>query len=362
LFVIALSSIISCSGTSEKVKTKESGSNSETEPAKKMIEVLSPADNGTFSLKDKIAFSVAPAAGTHEIDSVQLWFAGERISTIFSLPASIEIEGKSVKAPGRKALRAVAYKSGFRPQTITLFISMVSDIVPETYKYKVKKIYNHDPKAFTQGLVWDNGVFYEGTGQEGASSLRKVDPETGKVLSQVNLDAGLFGEGIAVVNDRIYQITWTTRVGFVYDKSNFSVINKIYYQTQGWGLTTFGEKLVMSDGTNTIWFLDQEFNVTSSIEVWDNKGKVDNLNELEMVEGELWANIWQTDKIARIDIQTGKVLGYIELNNLLPRSSREGTTDVLNGIAYDPVGKRIFVTGKYWPKLFEIEVIKQGRD
>jgi glutaminyl-peptide cyclotransferase len=362
LLVIALVSIVSCSGTAEKVKVKGQGTTSETVPSKKLIEVLSPADNSTFSLKDKIAFSIAPAAGTPEIDSVQFWFAGEKISTVVSLPASIEIDGKSLKTPGRKALRAVAYKSGFRPQTITLFISMVSDIIPEIYKYKVKNTFNHDPKAFTQGLVWGDNIFYEGTGQEGASSLRKVDPETGKVLSQVNLDPSLFGEGIAVMKDRIYQITWTTRVGFVYDKSNFSVINKIYYQTQGWGLTTLGDKLVMSDGTNTIWFLDPEFNVTSSIEVWDNKGKVDNLNELEMVEGELWANIWQTDKIARIDIQTGKVLGYIELNNLLPRSSRSGNTDVLNGIAYDQVGKRIFVTGKYWPKLFEIEVIKQGRD
>ncbi len=362
LFVIALSSIISCSGTAEKGKAKESDKSSVTEPAKKLIEVLSPADNASFSLKDKITFSIAPAAGNPGIDSVQLWFTGEKLSTVVSLPASIEIAANTVITPGRKALRAVAYKSGFRPQTITLFISMVSDIDPVIYRYKVKKTFAHDSKAFTQGLVWDNGIFYEGTGQEGESSLRKVDPETGKVMSQVNLDGNLFGEGIAVMGDRIYQITWTTRVGFVYDKSNFRQINKIYYQTQGWGLTTLGDKLVMSDGSNTIWFLDQEFNVLSSIEVWDNKGKVDNLNELEVVEGELWANIWQTDKIARIDPRTGKVLGYIELNNLLPRSDRNANVDVLNGIAYDPVGKRIFVTGKYWPKLFEIEVIRQDRD
>ena len=223
------------------------------------------------------------------------------------------------------------------------------------------RAYPHDRRAYTQGLVWDDGFFYEGTGQTGESSLRKVDPESGKVISQVNLEPSLFGEGVALLGERIYQLTWTSRVGFVYELATFSLVNKIYYQTQGWGLTTMGDKLVMSDGTNIIRFLDADFNVLSSVEVWDNKGKVENLNELEMINGELWANIWQTDRIARIDPLTGKVTGYIDLANLLPREDRSPDTDVLNGIAWDEARNRIFVTGKYWPGLFEIAVIPHGR-
>jgi glutaminyl-peptide cyclotransferase len=151
-------------------------------------------------------------------------------------------------------------------------------------------------------------------------------------------------------------------VGFVYDKKTLNQINRIYYQTQGWGLTSMDNKLLMSDGTNVIWFLDPDFNVLSSVEVWDNKGIVDNLNELEMIDGELWANIWQTDRIARIDPLSGKVLGYVELGNILPREDRSSDTDVLNGIAWDASGKRLFVTGKYWPRLFEITVHPQTRN
>lgn len=359
IFLAVLSIVISCSGRSEKKKPGVAAENEEAGVAKKLIEVLSPADNASFALNAKISFSVVPAAGNPEIDSVQFWFDGSKISTVNAVPASVEIDSKTVKTTGRKALRAVAFRKGIRPQTVTLFIAMVSDIDPVMYTFRIKKSYSHDKKAFTQGLVWDNGIFIEGTGEYGESSLRKVEPETGNVLSQVNLDSELFGEGVAIMDDHIYQLTWKSKVGFIYSKETLSQISKIYYQTEGWGLTTSGDKLIMSDGTNTLWFLDKEFNVISSLEVWDNKGKVDNLNELEMIEGELWANIWTTDRIARIDPATGKVLGYIDLNNILPKNERRGNEDVLNGIAYDAAGKRIFITGKYWPMLFEIEVIKK---
>ncbi|NLE35828.1 MAG: glutaminyl-peptide cyclotransferase [Bacteroidales bacterium] len=233
---------------------------------------------------------------------------------------------------------------------------MLSDINPVTYRYRMVNRYPHDRKAYTQGLLYDNGFFFEGTGQQGESSLRKVEVETGRVISQVNLDGSLFGEGVALLENRLYQLTWTSKVGFVYEKETLRQLNRIYYQTQGWGLTTAGDSLVMSDGTNVVWFLDRDFNVLSSVTVWDHRGMVDNLNELEMINGELWANIWQTDRIARIDLVTGKVLGYVDLNNLLPRSDRAPETDVLNGIAWDEDGRRLFVTGKYWPWLYEITV------
>jgi glutamine cyclotransferase len=235
-----------------------------------------------------------------------------------------------------------------------------SDEAPKRYGYKVVKSYPHNRDAFIQGLVYDNGLFFEGTGQQTGSSLREVELATGKVMRQHNLDPSLFGEGITLYRDHIYQVTWENKVGFVYDKSTFSLIKKIYYGTQGWGLTTINDRIVMSDGTNVLYLLEPEsFTVVSRIEVYDDKEKIDSLNELEYINGEIWANIWMSDLIARIDPQSGKVNGYINLKGILPESERLSDTDVLNGIAYDKEGGRIFVTGKRWPKLYEIKIITQ---
>lgn len=368
LLGLALAAFISCSGSSGSREVKNAAGNdslsvaveTDSRPAKRLIEVLAPADNSSLSCTESLVFSVAHAAGQVKVDSVQVYIGARLATTITTLPATAELPMSG--DPGRLSVRAVAWSAASKPQTVTLFINLLSDIIPVTYRYRIVKTYPHDRRAYTQGLVYDGGFFYEGTGQQGESSLRKVEPETGKVVSQVNLDGSLFGEGVALLGDRIYQLTWTTKVGFVYEKETLRQINRIYYQTQGWGLSTAGDSLVMSDGTNMLWFLDSDFNVLSSVDVWDNKGAVDNLNELEMIDGELWANIWQTDRIARIDPVTGKVLGYVELNNLLPREEREPGTDVLNGIAWDAAGRRLFVTGKYWPRLYEIAVSPANRN
>jgi glutamine cyclotransferase len=234
---------------------------------------------------------------------------------------------------------------------------IISDIAPARYNYKVIHTYPHDRDAFTQGLFYDNGVLYESTGQEASSSLREVELTTGKVLRQLNLTSNLFGEGITLFKDRIYQVTWTSKIGFVYEKSTFKQINKIYYQTQGWGLTTIDDHIVMSDGTNVLYIFEPEmFTVVSRLEVYDNEKKVDQLNELEYINGEIWANIWMTDLIARIDPVSGKVLGYIDLKGILNDPDTDTSVKVLNGIAFDRENNRIFVTGKNWPKLFEIRV------
>lgn len=365
VFLLVLVAMISCSGSAgtgkdKAIVTPGSGAETDSRPAKRLIEVIAPADNSTMKCSDKIVFSIAHTAGQTKVDSVQLWIGGTLAQTLHTLPSTAELEPTG--RPGRLSLRAVAYSATSKPQTVALFVTLLSDIIPVTYRYRVVKSYPHDRRAYTQGLVYDSGFFYEGTGQPGESSLRKVEIESGKVLTQVNLDGSLFGEGVALLGERIYQLTWTSKVGFVYEKETMKQINRIYYQTQGWGLTTMDDKLVMSDGTNVIWFLDPDFNVLSSVEVWDNKGKVDNLNELEMIDGELWANIWQTDRIARIDPLSGKVLGYVELNNILPREARSQETDVLNGIAWDAANRRLFVTGKYWPLLFEITVSPVSRN
>jgi len=270
---------------------------------------------------------------------------------IFAVPSS------AVSATGRKPVKITAYRGG-KTQTVTRFVIILSDIVPQTRSYRIVNSYPHDREAFTQGLFFDGGVLYEGTGQEAGSSLREVDLETGKVIRQHNLESSLFGEGITLYNDRIFQVTWTNKVGFVYDRATFRLLNRFYYQTQGWGLTTMNGQIVMSDGSNNLYFHEPEmFGLVSGIEVYDNEKKVDQLNELEYINGEIWANIWQTDLIARIDPATGKVNSYIDLASIYPEwQRRHDNSDVLNGIAYDARNKRIFVTGKRWPKLYEIRV------
>jgi glutamine cyclotransferase len=230
--------------------------------------------------------------------------------------------------------------------------------VPPVYGYQVVKTYPHDPNAYCQGLTIDNGILYEGTGTYGRSSLRRVDLESGKVLQILQLDAQLFGEGIAVWNDRIVQLTWRNQVGFVYDKQSLKRESSFRYASEGWGLTHDGRHLIMSDGSAMLCFLDPEtFKVVRRIKVHSQGAAVTRLNELEYVEGEVYANIWGADYIARISPKTGEVLGWIDLSGLLKPQERPDQDAVLNGIAFDRKEKRLFVTGKNWPKLFEIRVV-----
>ncbi len=229
--------------------------------------------------------------------------------------------------------------------------------------YEIINTYPHDSGAFTQGLVFIDGELYEGTGLYGQSSLRRVDLETGDILQEYNLPDNYFGEGVTVYGDKIIQLTWTSNIGFVYNRDNFDILQEFSYPTQGWGLTHDGEQLIMSDGTSTLYFLDPEnFEEVDTIEVRDNAGNlVTRLNELEYINGEIYANIWQTDYIARISPQTEKVAGWIHLKGLLT-PEEEASADVLNGIAYDAARDRLFVTGKYWPKLFEIRPVQHDSE
>jgi glutamine cyclotransferase len=229
------------------------------------------------------------------------------------------------------------------------------------FGYQVVRVFPHDPKAFTQGLVFDQGFFYEGTGLLGRSSLRKVELETGKVLKLVKLPDGLFGEGVALWEDKIIQLTWKSKTGFVYDRPTFRLLKRFFYPTEGWGLTQDGKHLIMSDGSSFLYFLDpQNFKVIRRIRVQAEGLPVAFLNELEYIKGEIYANVYLTDRIVRISPQSGRVTGWIDLQGLLPAEDRRPGVDVLNGIAYDPHGDRIFVTGKLWPKLFEIRPVPPG--
>lgn len=223
------------------------------------------------------------------------------------------------------------------------------------YAVDVVRAYPHDTTAFTQGLVWHDGALYEGTGVIGRSSIRRVDLTTGAVLQKRDLPAPHFGEGIVILGDRLYQLTWQSNKAFVYDARTFAPLEEFRYEGEGWGLTTDGSQLYMSDGTSTVRVLDPAtFTVLRVIPVTENGSAVRNLNELEWVKGELWANVWTSDRIARIDPATGAIIGWIDLSGLLPPSLRHGGEDVLNGIAYDAAGDRIFVTGKNWSRVFEV--------
>jgi glutamine cyclotransferase len=223
--------------------------------------------------------------------------------------------------------------------------------------YEVVKVYPHDENAFTQGLVIEQGVLYEGTGLYGNSTLRRVDLETGNVLQSYALPDEFFGEGITVFGDKIIQLTWQNQKGFVYDKHSFELLQEFSYPTEGWGITNDGSQLIMSDGTANLYFLDPEtFQKVGQVEVRDGNASVTNLNELEYINGEVYANIWLTDKIAIIDPQTGQVKAWIDLTGIYTQENNDPNS-VLNGIAYDAEGDRLFVTGKLWSQLFEIKLI-----
>ncbi|MDH3217284.1 MAG: glutaminyl-peptide cyclotransferase [Candidatus Krumholzibacteria bacterium] len=223
------------------------------------------------------------------------------------------------------------------------------------YTYNVVAEFMHDADAFTQGLVYDNGVLYEGTGlRAGESTLRRVDLPTGRVVDKITIGP-FFGEGIAVVNDKIYQLTWTDGLCFVWDKSRFSKLGEFRYSGEGWGLTYDGNRLIMSDGSATLYFRDPDtFEITGSVLVRDEHDQeVQRLNELEYIDGEIYANVWKDYRIARISPRTGRVVAWLDLTGI---HLNQGES-VLNGIAYDASGGRLFVTGKLWPKLFEVEQV-----
>ncbi len=236
--------------------------------------------------------------------------------------------------------------------------NMATQVKPKSYKIKVLEVLPHDIGSYTQGLFFYNQQLYESTGIKGESKFRKVDIKKGTTLKSIIFPEEYFAEGSTVIGDKLYILTWTNKVVFVYDINTFKPIKTLFNPKDGWGLTTDGKMLIMSDGSSNIYFIDpSNFQEKSKIEVKLKGKSVDQLNELEYINGEIWANVYLTDNIMIIDPKSGAVKATVDCRNLLPSSLRTDKTDVLNGIAYDPLNKQIYLTGKYWPKMYRVQIV-----
>ncbi len=323
---------------------------------------ISPEAGATYKAGDAVEVKLTYPA-ENKPDSVVYLLDTVKLATKTD-SAAISIKTDTMPL-GIKVVTAKFYKGGQSQDVSTNFVLMAAK-APEQYTFVVEKVFPHDTTAYTEGLLYQDGYLYESTGLEGESDLRKVDLNTGKVVQRQIIDDMYFGEGSAIVGDKIVVLTYRSKIGFVYDKSTFKLLKTFNNNVgvEGWGMTYDGKKLYMDDSTNRIWFLDKDnYNQTGYIEVYDDKVAIDSVNELEYIDGKLYANIYQSNNIIVIDPKTGAVLQTIDMSNLWPLNQRPAGFDsndkVLNGIAWDAKGKRIFVTGKKWPHLYQVKFVKK---
>jgi glutamine cyclotransferase len=300
-------------------------------------------------------------------DSIGIGFAGS-ISDL-QIKINGEVAGHKSKGPDSAMVSFLMNRTGWHRLTVsgkkqntdfadTLRFEMVSDIVPQEMKYTVISSLPHLATSFTEGLEFYKGELYEGTGENGKSQLLKIDVKTGAALKTVNLDQQYFGEGITIVNDKIYQLTWQSGVCFRYNM-DFTLDTTFTYYFQGWGLTHKDTTLMMSDGSNKIHFYNTGYEKIGDLEVYDQNGPVRNINELEYVNGFIYANVFETTKIIKIDAATGKVVRIMDMQHMVP-ASVDARKDVLNGIAYNPLDKLFYITGKNWPLMFKVKIADQA--
>ena len=358
---IALFILVSCGGKNEGEDSKTESADSED----KISYEIKKAYTFKITKKPKIPetgdileLKFGITRDSLQADSIKLYVDNTDISTFTTIPDTYTLNTKELN-PGKKILMAMYYTPKGRINKRER-ITLVSNITPVKFTYSVEEEYPHDVDAFTQGLTYHNGYLYESTGKKGQSSLRKIDLPTGSIVQSYSLPGSVFGEGMTIYKDKIVQLTWHARKGYVFDLQSFNKINEFNYSTEGWGITTFDNKLVMSDGTNVLYFRNPETYATMGrIEVHDNKGPVDKLNGLEAINGKIYANVYQTDKIVKIQPYTGKVVARINLEGILSPDDYHKDIGVLNGIAYDEKRDRILVTGKNWPKLYHINVMRE---
>lgn len=332
-------------------------SNKSRKPVAK-ISIL-PNKKNIFS-GDSVTIHITVKIRDGELEKSELFLDNELIKT--SNEHDYDYHLKQTDTMGKHQLKIVATKTDGVEGVNFKSFEVLSDIQPEMMAYEVVRTYPHNTDHFTQGLEIHNGMLYESTGENGKSGIFKVDMTTGKVLQSVELEDKYFGEGISIMNDKIYQLTYKSQKGFIYDLNTFSCIDSFSYKTpQGWGLTNDSQYLIKTDGTEFMHFIDpSDMQVVKKIPVYDNRGPIQYLNELEYYEGYVYANIWTTNYVVKIDPNTGKVISKINFEGLLPVIyNPEKPIDVLNGIAINKENGKIYITGKLWPKLFEVRLVKK---
>jgi len=310
---------------------------------------------------DSINIHISVKIKDGELEKSDLYFDNELIKTSKEPEFNHRMRFEPM---GKHQIKIVSTKTDGVEGVNFQSLEVVSDIQPEMLTYEVINTYPHNTEHFTQGLEFHNGILYESTGENGKSGIFKTDFETGKVLKSVNLENKYFGEGISIMNNKIYQLTYKSQIGFVYDLNTFARIDSFTYQTpQGWGLTNDGQSLIKTDGTEFMHFIDpSNMQVIKKVPVYDNQGPVQYLNELEYHDGYVYANIWTTNNAVKIDPKTGKVVSKINFEGLLPVIyDPQKPIDVLNGIAINDENGKMYVTGKLWPKLFEVKLIKKDQ-
>lgn len=315
------------------------------------------------AIGELITFKISLTDTSKKFDSIRFFVNGERLGQEKFNPQQRNLEfqwDSKGSNTGTHVFQLEALASANEPEMASTSFFLKSDLEPEILTYQLVNTFPHSPLSFTQGLEWQENRLYEGTGLNGKSALMEIYPQTGKDLIRKDLDHEFFGEGITIMGDKLYQITWQNKKGFVYQLPGLEKVKEFSYPNDGWGLTHWNDGLLMSEGSNKLYWLDaQSFQRKKTIEVWDNKRPVTALNELEEVDGIVYANIYQSDTIVKIDPKTGKVLAYIDLTGILPESDRNGDEDVLNGIAWRKEEKLFYVTGKNWPKLYAVRFVKK---
>lgn len=339
--IIALLVFASCGDSKDETEKSSSPR------IRKNTSIASPSQNQNFVRGSSIPLTIQ-ASDEFSIDSVQVT-VGDQTTTFYN--ASFEVNIPSQRVGSWRLLTKVF--AGESSETHYRTIVILPENEPISYTYDIQNTYPHNTDDYTQGLLIKDGSLFESTGQRGKSTLKKKNLATGEEEKVVNLDSDIFGEGLAVLNNEFYQLTWTSGIGYVYD-DQMDQTRTFNYSLQGWGLTTLGEELVLTDESEKLYFIEpSSFTIQRQLEVYDNNGKVDALNELEVIDGLIYANVYQEDYIVVIDPVTGEVLRKIDCSGLLTEEEAQ-SVDVLNGIAYDAESGRIFVTGKWWPKLFEV--------
>jgi glutamine cyclotransferase len=318
--------------------------------------VISPKNGTILTCGDSVKISLSPPAAGNKVDSVVI--AGGNNSRLVLAGKTDGYWHSGINKVGQVTLKIQVYFNDSLSESHAASLVILSDVVPHKYSYRVISQYPHDADAYTQGLIYENGRLIESTGLEEKSSVRIVNISTGKPDKLMPLAKEFFGEGIALYKDQIYQVTYKSQVGFIYDKNTLEQIRSFDYQIkEGWGLTTDGQYLVMSDGSSQLYFIDPEFfTQVNKIDVFDDKGMIPSLNELEYIRGKILANVYGESYIVLIDPVSGKVLGKLDLQALMPKGSIGDFNQVLNGIAYNSKTGHLYVTGKHWPVLYEIEL------